>query len=215
MIRNALKTWWVPLFLLLLGSLNVMSGALQVDALWQGPSAITEESVHYHAMPLPIVLHITGGIIFNMLGPLQFAPISRERWQRWHRWSGRLVMLGGLLVGFTGLWMNQFYPAYGSWLKYSGIALSSLGLIVSLGIGLRAILDEDVSTHRTWLMRAVAFGLGPATQRVVAIPYFLAGFPITDLFIDIIIWGGFLINLGVVEWVLWRQRRQLTLAVGH
>ena len=207
MFKNTFKTWRVSLFLLLLGSLNVLSGVFQLDDLWQG--TLAEESLYYATMPLPIVLHIIGGIIFNILGPLQFAPITRERWQTWHRWSGRLVMIGGLLVGFTGLWMNQFYPAYGSWLKYSGIALSSLGLIAALSMGLRAILDGDVPVHRAWLMRAVAFGLGPATQRVVAIPYFLAGFPITDLFIDLIIWGGFSINLAVVEWILWRERRQI------
>lgn len=210
--RNS--NWRVPLLLLTLGSLNVLFGALQLDTIQQGPPAVPDEftSVHYFETPIPIVLHIVAGILFNLLGPLQFAPSFRRRWSGWHRWSGRLLILSGLLVGLSGLWMNHFYPAYGGSLKYTGIFVNSLGLMASLGIALRAILAGNVQQHRAWMMRALAFGLGPATQRLFILPYFfIYGMP-DDLVIGLVIWGGFLLNLTVVEWVLLREYpRELTI----
>ena len=212
MTTKRTKRWLVPALLLLLGSLNILFGALQLDTIWQGPPAVPDEAVSmtYFQSPIPIVSHIVAGILFNLLGPLQFAPLNWQRWPRWHRWSGRLLMIAGVVVGFSGLWMNQFFPAYGGFLKYSAVALSSIGIVVALGLALRAILARDVPRHRVWMMRAFALGLGPATQRLIILPiFFTTGIP-DDLTIGVIVWSGFLINLTVVEWVWRRDRRSGT-----
>ena len=210
MTKKLTANWLIPSLLLLLGSLNVLFGALQLGTIQQGPPTVADEftSLHYFATPIPIVLHIAAGIIFNLLGPLQFAPAIWQRWPAWHRWAGRLLIISGAAVGLTGLWMNQFYPAYGGFLKYSGVAVSSIGLIVALGIALRAILNRDIPRHRAWMMRAFALGLGPATQRFFILPYFFMGGEINDLLIGLVVWFGFLINLIVVEGVLWQGRRK-------
>lgn len=208
---NSIKpksNWRVPILLLVLGSLNILFGALQLDTIQRGPPAVPDEftTMQYFATPIPIVLHIVSGILLNLLSPFQFVPSFRQRWPGWHRWSGRLLILSGFLAALTGLWMNQFFPAYGGVLKYPGIIVNSLGLMVSFSIALRVILVGDVQRHRAWMMRAVAFGLGPATQRLFILPYFLVyGIP-SDFLIGFIIWLGFLLNLAVVEWVLWRER---------
>lgn len=201
--------WLVPLLLMLHGSLNVLFGALQLDMIQQGPPAVPTEfdSLHYFATPVPIVLHIVAGILFNLLVPLQFAPVILRRWPVWHRLSGRLLVVSGVLVGATGLWMNQFFPAYGGFLKYSGVMAHSVGIIVSLAVALWAILGRDVATHRAWMMRAVACGLGPATQRLIILPWFLLTGAVNDLLIGIVVWSGLLINVLVVEWILSRERR--------
>ncbi len=205
---SALANWRVPIGLLLLGGINVLFGALQLDTIQQGPPPVPDEfsSTQYHLTPIPIVLHIVVGIIFNLMGPLQFARTFRSRWPGWHRWSGRLLIIAGMFVGLTGLWMNQFFPQYGAPLKYPGIVVNSLGIMVSLGLALYVIRTGDVQTHRAWMMRAVAFGLGPATQRLFILPYFfIVGLP-SDFIIGLVIWMGFLVNLAVVEWVLLRER---------
>ncbi|MEM7114324.1 MAG: DUF2306 domain-containing protein [Chloroflexota bacterium] len=209
------SNWLAPALLLLLGSLNILFGAMQLDTIQQGPQPVPSAftSSHYFAIPIPIVAHIVFGILFNLLGPLQFAPIIWQRWPAWHRWSGRLLFVSGIFVGLTGLWMNHFYPAYGGFLKYSGVGLSSIGLIVSLIIALRAIRRRNVQQHKAWMMRAVALALGPATQRVIILPLFFTLGGLTDLMIGLLIWTGFLINLAVAERVIWRDREQQALGV--
>lgn len=210
MKTKSIYRWLVPLLLLLLGSLNVLSGALQLNTIGQGPPATPDEftSMHYFATPLPIVVHIVAGTLFNLLGPLQFAPISWQRWPKWHRWSGRLLLIAGVGIALTGLWMNHFFPAYGGLPKYTGIAFSSMALLISLGLALQAILARDIQRHRKWMMRSIALVLGPATQRLFFLPIFFITGVVEDWMIGFVVWGGFLLNLGVVEWVLWRGRRR-------
>ena len=204
--------WLVPILLLMLGSLNILFGAMQLGTISQGPPPIPDESVTmtYFNMPVPIVLHIISGIIFNLLAPIQFVPIAGRRWAKWHRWSGRLLLPSGVVFSISAIWMNHYYPAYGTFLKYSAIFIFSVLQILSLLIAWRTILMRDVQRHRTWMMRAVAISLGPATQRLFFLPIFFAlGAEVfTDLMLGIIIWSGFLINLAVVEWIFWRERRQ-------
>lgn len=201
--------WLVPILLLLLGGLNVLFGALQLNIIQQGPPAVPDEfvSMQYFATPIPIVLHIVSGIILNLMAPFQFARTFRRRWPAWHRWSGRLLLISGVLAALSALWMNHFFPAYGGMLKYTGIVVNSVGMIVAFGLSLRLVLSGDIPRHRSWMMRAIAFGLGPATQRLFILPYFFAfGIP-SDLVIGVVVWLGFVLNLAVVEWVLMREHR--------
>ena len=200
------RNWLVPLLLLLLGSLNILFGALRLDALIQGRPDIPNDTMHYFDAPIPITSHIVFGILLNLLGPLQFAPILRKRYLGFHRWSGRLLLLSGLVVAISGLWMNHYFPPYGGVLKYSGIATYSLAMMLAFVLAILAVRKGNITAHRAWMMRAIAIGLAPATQRVFIIPIFIAtGIP-NDLTIGLVIWWGLLLNLGVVEWNLWQKR---------
>jgi len=100
------------------------------------------------------------------------------------------------------MYMNQYFPAFGTGWKYAAVLVFSIGMIFSLILGLRAILRRDVKAHNFWMMRAVAIGLGPATQRLIMIPVFLATGEMSMLAIEIIMWAGFLINVVVGEAIL-------------
>lgn len=210
MDNKLISNWLAPVLLLLLGSLNILFGALQLDTIYQGPPEVPDEfsSMHYHTMPIPIVMHIVAGIIFNLLGPLQFAPVIRRKWPKWHRCSGRTWIVLGVIVAGTGLWMNEFYPMFGGFLKYTGVLTHSLGLFIALILALRAILRRNISRHRIWMMRAIAIGLGPATQRLFILPVFFAYGMITEFMAGFVVWFGILLNLGVVESILFRQRQK-------
>ena len=123
------------------------------------------------------VLHLLPGIIFCLLGPLQFSETLRSRWPRWHRFSGRLVVAAGLIVAVSALWMNQYFPAFGGILKYSSNALFAVLLALTLILAVKAIRNGDVSRHRVWMVRAFAIGLGVATQRVYRNPSASSVFP--------------------------------------
>lgn len=209
MTKKQKNSWLVPALLLLFGATNILFGALQLDTIQQGPPAIPDEftAMHYFATPIPIVLHIVAGILFNLLGPFQFAPAIWRRWPNWHRRSGRLLIGSGLLVALTGLWMNQYYPLYGGFLKYSTVMAHSIGLAVWLGVALRAILARDIPRHSAWMMRAIAIGLSPATQRVFILPMFFIYGDVSELMVGLVVWSSLLLNLSVVEWIRLRERR--------
>ncbi|MEM8889272.1 MAG: DUF2306 domain-containing protein [Bacteroidota bacterium] len=210
MSKKPSSGWLGPILLLLLGSLNILSGAFQLDSIFQGPAIPIEEteSPHYHLTPFPIVVHIIVGILFNLLAPFQFAPAVLKKWPRYHKWMGRVLVVSALGVAVTGMWMNENFPVFGGFLKYSGVHLSAIGLILSLALAIRFILRRDVRRHKIWMMRAIALGLGPATQRLIIMPVFFAyGLP-SEMAIGLLVWGGYLINLAFVEWLLFREKNK-------
>lgn len=200
----------IPAGLLLLGLVPVATGAMSLLAVRAGmvTGAIAPESVNYVANPVPIGLHIVAGSLFNLLGVLQFTHAIRRKWPGVHRWTGRMFILAGLVTAVSAVWMNQFFPAFGGWLKYSSNLIFGLGLGLALVIAYRAIRRRDIATHRAWMMRAYAIGLGVATQRLLVIPYAVATNAIpADPWLGLLLWAGWLINLGVVELLLWRERQ--------
>ncbi len=211
------SNWLIPLALLILGGLQVASGTFQLSLIQAGPSpqASIFASPHYFEIPVPIVLHIVSGIVFSLLAPLQFSPSLRRRWPVWHRWSGRVIIISGALVAFSALWMNQNYPAFGGWLKSAGIITFSLALLVALAVALLFIIRRNIPRHRAWMMRAMALGLGGATQRVFLLPIFIINGGLNEVTIGLGVWFGFLANLLVVECILLRQRHRPVDAAPH
>ena len=206
--------WLAPAGLLLLGMLPIVAGTLRLSQL-SGMSDVMPANPRFAAMPLPVVLHIVSATVFAILGPLQFAAGFRRRWPTWHRVAGRLVVACGLLVSLTGLWMTLFSArpdGSGSVLYASRIVFGS-AMVVSIIVGLAAILRRDVKSHRAWMARGYALGLGAATQMLtLMVGHVLAG-PPTELTHDLLMGAGWVINLGVAEWAI-RHRPALPVSNG-
>jgi len=199
--------WLAPAGLLVLGMLPVAAGALRLDQL-SGMSAVMPANPRFASVPLPVVLHIVTATLFAILGPLQFAAGFRRRWPAWHRVAGRLLVGCGLVVALTGLWMTLFYArpdATGTLLYASRIVFGS-AMVVSIVVGLAAILRRDVQSHRAWMARGYAIGLGAATQMLtLAVAEIVAG-PPNELTHDSLMALSWVINLAVAEWAI-RKRR--------
>lgn len=200
--------WLAPLGLLLLGMLPVIAGAFRLEQL-SGISDAMPPNARFSPMPLPVVLHIVSATVFATLGPLQFAAGFRRRWPAWHRVAGRLLVVCGLLVALTGLWMTLFYAppdGTGVLLFVSRIVFGS-AMGVSIVVGLAAILRRDIQAHRLWISRGYAFGLGAATQMLVLmVAGIVAGTP-NELTHDSLMTLSWVINLAIVEWAFRRRRR--------
>ena len=189
----------------LLGAISIAFGAVQLSIMATGEGAQVGNGA-YLSMPLPIWAHIIFGTLFNVLVPLQFAPTLRSRFRAWHRWQGRALALCTIVISLSALWMNHFYPSYGGVAKYSGIMVHGVILVGACALGIWAIKQRNINRHRAWMMRATAVALSPSTQRMVILPLYFATGEMTDLMIGGAIWCGMLVNLAVVEWILWRER---------
>jgi hypothetical protein len=195
--------WLVPAGLLLLGSLPIVAGAFRLGQL-TGTADIMPANPRFSAVPLPVVLHIVSASVFAILGAFQFAAGFRRRRPGWHRAAGRLLVACGLLVGLTGLWMTLLYAraeGTGDLLYVFRLAFAS-AMVVSIVLGLTAILRRDVKSHRAWMMRGYAIGLGAATQMLTLMVGEVVFGPPTVISHDLLMGAGWVINLAVAEWVI-------------
>lgn len=198
---------WLVAALLLLSAFPLAGGAFRLSQL-AGGAAITPANARFFAAPVPVVVHIMSAAVYALLGAFQFAPNFRRRRPGWHRAAGQLLVLCGLLVGISGLWMTVFYP----WPAGDGVLLSGFrllfgsGMVVSIVLGFRAIRRGDVATHRAWMMRGYAIGLGAATQMLTQMVGGMIAGPPSELSRALLMGAGWVINLAVAEWSLRRRR---------
>src|SRR5438067_3384352 len=199
--------WLAPAGLLLLGMLPVIAGAFRLEQL-SGISDAMPANPRFTPMPLPVVLHIVSATVFATLVPLQFVAGVRRRSPAWHRVAGRLLVACGLLVGLTGLWMTLFYtPPDGTGpLLYASRIVFGSAMLASIVIGLAAIVRRDVQSHRLWMSRGYAIGLGAATQMLTLMVAGIVAGPPNELTHDSLMALSWVINLAVAEWAI-RKRR--------
>ncbi len=198
--------WLVPAGLIFLALIPVIGGSLRLVELAGGPTLLPE-GARFVASPIPIVLHIISVTIYCLLGAFQFVPSLRAYRPKWHRMSGRLLVVMGLIAAASGLWMSQFYdlPAYDGALLYLFRLIFGFGMIAAILLGLRAVQRRDITRHRVWMMRGYAIALGAGTQTVVMMPWVIA-FGMPGEFPRALLMGaGWVINLLVVEWITRRR----------
>ncbi|MBA3947166.1 MAG: DUF2306 domain-containing protein [Herpetosiphonaceae bacterium] len=194
---------WLVSALLLLSVIPLAAGAVRLTQL-AGGATITPANARFFASPLPVVLHIVSVSVYAILGPFQFVTGFRRRRPGWHRVAGRLLVVCGLLVGFSGLWMTLFYPrALGTGaLLYALRLLFGSAMVVSVVLGFAAIMRGDVRGHRAWMTRGYAIGLGAGTQVLTqAAGALILGSP-SPLSGAFLLGAGWVINLAVAEWAI-------------
>jgi uncharacterized membrane protein len=191
--------------LITLGLVPILANTLRRIALslaaTDGPNDNGSQGI-----PVPVAVHIITATIFVILGAFQFSPGFRRRKPAWHRMAGRVLVVVGMLVALSGLWLNQFYsfPAGSGELLYVFRWLAGLGMALCVLIGFTAVRRQDITRHRQWMMRAYALGLGAATQ-VFTLGFGEAIFGKTALNVALLNGAGWIINLAVAEWAIRRK----------
>ena len=111
------------------------------------------------------------------------------------------------MAAASGLWMSQFYqlPAHDGDLLYVFQLIFGFGMMLSIILGLAAILRRDIARHQAWMMRGYAIAIGAGTQSFTIMPWILiAGMP--DALSKALLMGaGWVINLAVAEWFIRRR----------
>ena len=212
---GARSGWRLAAGLVLLSAIPLTVGALRLVQLAGGPDVFPADP-RFDAFPVALVVHILGSAVFAFAGALQLVPRFRRRHPSWHRRAGRVLVVAGLLVVASALWLTLFYDAQPG----SGRVLFVARLVVApamagcLVLGFTAIRRRDLAAHRAWMVRAYALGLGAGTQ------VFTEGFG-QAIFGDHVVAGdlekaaAWAINLLVAEWALRRpavRRRRPLLA---
>lgn len=204
---NAGSAKWLVTALLLLSAIPLAFGAIRLIQL-AGGAEITPANARFFASPLPVALHIMSASVYAILGAFQLAPGFRRRRPDWHRAAGRLLIVCGLLVGLSALWMTLFYSrpdGTGALLQALRFLFGS-AMVISIVLGFTAIRRGNVMRHRAWMMRGYAIGLGAGTQVLTLLAGELIAGPPSELSRALLMGAAWVINLAVAEWAI-RKRR--------
>ncbi len=202
--RSTARTEWAPFALVALALVPAFFGSLRLVELAGGPASLPANP-RLNAFPVPVVVHIVSAIGYGVLGAFQFSAALRRRRPAWHRAVGRLLLVLGLAVALSALWLTLFYPRQpgtGALAYVFRLAFGS-GLAVSLVLGLTAIRRYDVPRHRAWMTRAYALALGAATQ-LLTLGIGPALFGPGQLTHDLSLGAAWIINLAIAEYVIRR-----------
>jgi uncharacterized membrane protein len=165
--------------------------------------------------PVLTLVHILPGLLFVVLGPLQFNSTFRKRHLRWHRRSGRILFLCGAALGASALVMSFAMPSIGGVNQAAATTLFGLWFLFALGKALRHVLRREIARHREWMIRAFSIGLAVATIRPI-IAVFFATSPLSGLapyeFFGAGFWIGFVLHFIAAEaWIQWTQPQKTAL----
>ncbi len=211
-MTNQASTWWVPASLVALGTVPVVGGSLRLVELSGGASAMPSDA-RYDASPWPVVVHIVSATVFAILGAFQFSPVIRRRRPGWHRRAGRVLVVAGLGVALSALWLNQFFPrAEGTReVLYPLRVAFGVAMVVTIVLGFAAIRRRDIARHRAWMIRSYAIGLVAGTQ-VFTLGFGEAIFGTGDLTIVALMGAAWGINLAVAERAIRKRPRRRSAA---
>jgi uncharacterized membrane protein len=211
--------WWVPPALLALAVIPVAGGTGRLVEVLGGPEVLPTDA-RFAASPIPLVVHIVAAVVYAVLGAFQFSARLRRRRPGWHRRAGRLLVVLGLAVAFSGLWMTLAYPRK----EGTGEILWAVRLLVSSGMGASLILgvvairNRNIARYRAWMTRAYALALGAGTQ-AFTVGFGEAAFGSGVVRTDLMMAAAWVINLAIAEWIIRRPaarraRRARTALVG-
>jgi cytochrome bd-type quinol oxidase subunit 2 len=202
--QGARSGWRLGIALVVLSAIPLSAGILRLVQLAGGPSLMPTDP-RFDGFPIALVTHIVGSAVFALFGALQLVPAVRRRHRAWHRRAGRTLIVAGLLVVASALWLTLFYDAQPG----TGTVLFVVRLVVApamaacLVLGFAAIRRRDLEGHRAWMVRAYALGLGAGTQ-VFTQSFADAIFGDGVVAGDLAKTAGWAINLAVAEWAIRR-----------
>ncbi|MCY0905369.1 DUF2306 domain-containing protein [Arthrobacter sp. H14-L1] len=203
--RPARSPGWVPFALVTLVLVPAIAGSLRLVELAGGPPLIPANP-RITVSPVPVAVHIVCAVLYAVLGAFQFSAGLRRRRPGRHRVAGRVLVVLGLAVAFSALWMTQFYPRQpgtGELAHVFRLAFGS-GMAASIILGFTAIRHGDVAHHRAWMTRAYALALGAGTQ-VFTLGIGKAVFGTSEPTTDLSLGAGWAINLAVAEYLIRRS----------
>lgn len=195
-------------FLLYSFSLSVAAYAVVAYALVPlGDLVHPDMKIVFLQYPIGIYLHVFASALALALGPFQFSTRLRRRFPKMHRWSGRLYLgIGVLLGGLAGLYMATH--AFGGWPAKLGFAGSALVWLYTGTEAYRSALRGDFVSHRRWMIRNFSVTLAAVTLRIYLPASMISGIQF-EVGYPFIAWLSWLPNLLIAEWWLRRTAVQV------
>jgi uncharacterized membrane protein len=160
----------------------------------------------YRAHPIQTMFHTVSGVVFAVLGPMQFMSPIRENFRIIHRISGRIFLPFGILSGVAALIMGLSFPVWGKGWNQLITTLWSIFMIFAFVKAYLHIRKREIKVHREWMIRGFAAGFGVSLFRVIlndVLPRM--GYDFTQSW-NIVMVISFPIIITVAEFWIWATR---------
>lgn len=138
-------------------------------------------------------------------GPLQLVPGVRTRFPRFHRWNGRIYVVGVLCASLAGLIMIWGRGTFALAVKLGG-TLNALLIFTFAALALRAALARDFNSHGRWALRLFITATAVWFFRIILMVWVTAMGPVgidfergEGPFLELMAFGQYLIPLAILE----------------
>lgn len=157
-----------------------------------------------------IYTHVFASAVALALGPFQFSARLRRRFAGAHRWTGRIYLgVGVLLGGLSALYMATF--AFGGIAAKIGFACLAVVWLYTGYQAFTAIRRGAIVEHRKWMVRNFSLTLAAVTLRIYLPSSMIAGIPF-EIAYPLIAWLCWVPNLLIAEIAFNRPATQPRLA---
>ena len=200
--------WGITVFLVLIGIAIVVRRLIFLSHMSMSGSNVSAQSAvpddGFAAHPQLTLIHITAGLCFVLLAPLQFIKRIRNNHAKAHRTIGYIVLIAGLIIGITALIMGAIMAIGGI---TETLAVTTFGILFLFSL-LRAylyILKREFDLHREWMIRVLAIALAVSTTRPIMGIFFatskLTGLTVQQFF-GVAFWIAFILHISFAEfWI--------------
>ncbi len=148
--------------------------------------------------PLLTTIHIIPGLLFILLGPFQFRPVS----EAFRRKSSYVFVASSYIVGISAFAMPLIVLPLGGINEAVASSFFALYFLASITWSIRAGRKKQNSLRGEWMLRAYAVGLAIATVRpIMALSFAFFGLR-PQTFLGTAFWLGFSLHAIVAEaWI--------------
>lgn len=123
---------------------------------------------HYHPFRWWLLPHGLAGACAILLGPFQFSDRLRAKYTKLHRVSGRIYVVGAMVVAPLGTYIQYYQERMGMTRSFTmAAAVDATLLMITTGIAFAFILRRKIQQHRQWMTRSYAVALIFLEVRVI------------------------------------------------
>lgn len=98
-----------------------------------------------------VIMHMAGGSMALLLGPLQFWPFLRKRYMALHRLTGKIYMFGVLLIAISAFRLSLISTCVPCRIS---LFLLTVFVTLSTAFAWKAILAGNTKAHRLMMVRS-------------------------------------------------------------
>src|SRR5205814_7545571 len=102
---------------------------------------------------LVVASHLLSAVIILIAGAIQLVPRIRERFPKFHRWTGRTYMLSAITLSTAGVYMHFVHGSVGGLSAKIGLTLNAVLIWVCVAMALRYAMVRNFRAHRRWALR--------------------------------------------------------------